>query len=83
MEIFEICQLQCNDITIKQNLNELLFNSSAYCNVREEFKQTLKQNFFRCASISRTYPSKSVRRSVGDTFEFPYYQRLWLLYVKS
>ena len=34
---------------------------------------------FRCASISSTFPSKSV----GNTFEFPFYQRLWLLKVKS
>ena len=27
--------------------------------------------FFRCASISSTYPSKSVRPLVGNTFEFP------------
>ena len=25
----------------------------------------------------------SIRPSVPDTFEFPFYQRLWLLYVKN
>ena len=35
------------------------------------------------ASLAPTQVSLSVRWSVGDTFEFPFYQRLWLLYVKS
>ena len=40
------------------------------------------------ASLAPTqYPSQSVgwsvRPSVRHTFKFPFYQRLWLLYVKS
>ena len=38
---------------------------------------------FRHARVSSTYPSKSVGPLVGHTFEFPYYQSLWLLYAKS
>ena len=43
---------------------------------------------FRHARVSSTYPCKmsvrpSVRPSVSDTFEFPFYQCLWSLYVKS
>ena len=40
-------------------------------------------SLFRCASISSTYPSMSVRPSVGHTFGFPIGQRLWSPYVKS
>ena len=34
-------------------------------------------------SLAPTHVSPSVRPSVRNTFEFPFYQRLWLLYVKS
>ena len=44
-------------------------------------------SLFRCASISSTYPCQSVcpsvRPLVRNTFKFPLYQCLWLLYVKS
>ena len=35
------------------------------------------------ASLAPTHVCLSVRWLVGHTFEFPYYQSLWLLYVKS
>ena len=33
-------------------------------------------------SLAPTHVCPSVRWSVGNTFEFPFYQRLWLLFVK-
>ena len=40
-------------------------------------------HIFRNARVSSTYPYQSVGPLVGNTFEFPFYQRLWSPYVKS
>ena len=47
------------------------------------FKLIWQVFIFRHASVFSTYPCQSVGPSVRNTFEFPFYQRLWLLYVKK
>ena len=63
----------CNDPLLPQGLS-LTPRTLDICVI--VFLLLFVQGVFRHARVSSTYPSKSVRRSVGDTFEFPFYQRL-------
>ena len=63
----------------------LLLTKPNQCEYTSQLPLEEEKDFriIRCASISSTYPCLSVRPSVGNAFEFPFYQRPWLLYVKS
>ena len=48
-----------------------------YCSRHRSCRNLSRSHFFRCASISSTYPGTYVH--VGHTFGFPFCQPLWAL----